>query len=512
MSKMDADGDGGDGTTQPLRVLEFYSGIGGMHAALKVADPTARVLRAFDINDTANKVYRHNFPETPVWQRLIESIPRERFEGKLQADMYLMSPPCQPFTRTGKQQGIEDKRSTSLRFILDLITTMKTPPRYILVENVKGFESSNARQPLISALQSRDYSFQEFILSPDQFGIPNSRLRYFLVAVRAPLQLPSPPTGTVLYHIPTLGGAFADGYSPQIAAHSFLPPAPQQVPGVPPVRPWTLRPVRAVGAYLSADEGEIAANLVPMKVVLRHGQLFDIVDATSHRTMCFTKAYSHYAEGTGSVVLGAKDATLEACARVFAEVEASKAQPPQPQQSSPPQSHQSSPPQPQQSQPSSSSASASASSKPSDVERPRKQAKKHEGAHDDGDDDDDSHGDDGDDMNEVQEGEGTSTVTAEATATQPTLAATDTAAVAVHTTATTNTVSTTCIDASEALGALRLRWFTPREMLTIHGFADTYTVPADVTAKQMRRCIGNGLNVVVVAELIKFMLASNPAA
>lgn len=40
-----------------------------------------------------------------------------------------------------------------------------------------------------------------------------------------------------------------------------------------------------------------------LKVVIRRGRLFDIVDGASFRTMCFTKAYSHYAEGTGSVVL-----------------------------------------------------------------------------------------------------------------------------------------------------------------------------------------------------------------
>lgn len=61
----------------PVRVLEFYSGIGGMHYALALAglEVPAKVLTAFDINTVANEIYRHNFPGVKVVQRLIESIP-----------------------------------------------------------------------------------------------------------------------------------------------------------------------------------------------------------------------------------------------------------------------------------------------------------------------------------------------------------------------------------------------------------------------------------------------------
>ncbi len=71
------------------------------------------------------------------------------------------------------------------------------------MENVKGFDESTARDSFVSMLQSFNYSYQvififrafnflekppascffkEFLLSPIQFGIPNTRLRYFLIA------------------------------------------------------------------------------------------------------------------------------------------------------------------------------------------------------------------------------------------------------------------------------------------------------------------------------------------
>lgn len=33
---------------------------------------SAQVVAAVDINTTANKIYRHNFPDTPLWNKTIE--------------------------------------------------------------------------------------------------------------------------------------------------------------------------------------------------------------------------------------------------------------------------------------------------------------------------------------------------------------------------------------------------------------------------------------------------------
>ncbi|CAH2039407.1 unnamed protein product, partial [Iphiclides podalirius] len=46
------------------RVLELYSGIGGMHIALKESRINGEVVAAVDINTIANEVYCHNFPAT----------------------------------------------------------------------------------------------------------------------------------------------------------------------------------------------------------------------------------------------------------------------------------------------------------------------------------------------------------------------------------------------------------------------------------------------------------------
>lgn len=99
-----------------------------------------------------------------------------------------MSPPCQPFTRNGLQKDIQDPRTASFIHVLEILPQLDI--ENILVENVKGFENSQMRNMLIRALINSDFNYQEFILSPNQFGIPNSRKRYYCLAKRKPGNFP----------------------------------------------------------------------------------------------------------------------------------------------------------------------------------------------------------------------------------------------------------------------------------------------------------------------------------
>lgn len=105
---------------EPLRVLELYSGIGGMHYALKESSVPAEVVAAVDVNTTANEIYRHNFPKTPLLPKTIEGMTLQDFD-KLNFDVILMSPPCQPFTRIGLQGDVADPRTKSFLYILELL-------------------------------------------------------------------------------------------------------------------------------------------------------------------------------------------------------------------------------------------------------------------------------------------------------------------------------------------------------------------------------------------------------
>ncbi|XP_071383700.1 tRNA (cytosine(38)-C(5))-methyltransferase isoform X4 [Centroberyx affinis] len=309
-----------------LRVLELYSGIGGMHYALKESGVPAQVVAAVDINTTANQIYRHNFPDTPLWPKTIEGITLDDF-NKLSFDMILMSPPCQPFTRIGLQGDIADPRTKSFLYILDLLPRLARLPHYILLENVKGFETSSARECLVKTLKDCGYTFQEIMVSPTSVGIPNSRLRYFLIAKASPGSF-SFQTSSEVRQVDCSSVIIWRNNASDLPTVSepFCPGTRQQEENAEESRVLykleTTKDARRKSdqnSDLSVQQiqgfleprTEAARYLLPPKVLLRYGVLMDIVRPTCRRSVCFTKGYGHYVEGTGSVLQSCMETELE---------------------------------------------------------------------------------------------------------------------------------------------------------------------------------------------------------
>lgn len=235
---------------RPLRVLELYCGIGGCTAAL---GPAATVVTAVDINRDALAVYRHNWAH-PTRTATIESLPEESLID-CEADLWWMSPPCQPFTRRGLGRDADDPRTQSL---LALIRRLESSsPTYLALENVPGFRDSCTHDLLRTTLDRLGYEIQEQTLCPTALGIPNRRRRFYLVAGRRPLQAPQPsPEGRV--KIARLG--------------DFLDPTPEPDLWVDPA------------------------------LVDKYAHALDIVDPDDPEAVaaCFTSAYGHSPVRSGS--------------------------------------------------------------------------------------------------------------------------------------------------------------------------------------------------------------------
>lgn len=299
---------------EPLRVLELYSGIGGMHLALARAGVPAQVVAAVDINTAAGRIYRHNFPLTPLWNKSIEGIPVQDFD-QLRVDLILMSPPCQPFTRLGLKRDLVDPRTKSFLYLLDVLPKLNSPPRFLLLENVKGFEESSARDRLVETLSSSGYSFREVLVSPTSVGIPNSRLRYFLIARRSEGGLGDETQEKILEafnlhddtgstepsavlcpgQTETQDGLECDSkFLYKLETRAEVQRKQQQD------RDGSIRQIRD---FLDPDPDlDLDQYLLPPKTLLRYGLILDIVEPDSRRSVCFTKNYGRYVEGTGSVL------------------------------------------------------------------------------------------------------------------------------------------------------------------------------------------------------------------
>ncbi|NWW67721.1 TRDMT methyltransferase, partial [Ifrita kowaldi] len=289
----------------------------------------AEVVAAVDVNTLANDVYKHNFPNTPLWAKTIEGITLKEFD-RLSFDMILMSPPCQPFTRIGLQGDVSDPRTKSFLYILDILPRLQKLPKYLLLENVKGFESSSARNELLQTLTTCGFKYQEFLLSPTCLGIPNSRLRYFLIAKlhHEPFSFQSPGQVSLFEKVADKVGETSFSSSseeknldpnvgPDCSSKKNLPKGAFlfKLETVEEMKRKHDQDndssIQMLKDFLEEESEEMSQYFLPPKSLLRYAFLLDIVKPTCRRSTCFTKGYGHYVEGTGSVLQTAVDVELE---------------------------------------------------------------------------------------------------------------------------------------------------------------------------------------------------------
>lgn len=232
----------------------------------------SRVAAAFDVSETANLVYAHNLRLAPSTRNLA-ALPAAALDA-LGPALLLMSPPCQPFTRsnTGARDD-KDPRSAALLNVVRQLELMQAPPRYIALENVVGFEHSACCLSLLAALERLGYSYLQLQLSPAAFGVPNDRPRYYCLA--------------------RMGDPFLDGQPNDPAL--LLSALPGHAPS----------PAAPLSECLETHSALRLEQLRVPDAVMRSSAAwcFDIVGAADRRSSCFTKAYSKFVRGAGSVLL-----------------------------------------------------------------------------------------------------------------------------------------------------------------------------------------------------------------
>jgi len=235
-------------TDAGIRAVEFFSGVGGWRRAIENT-AGACVVAAYDVSEVANAVYAMNFQASPRTRELA-AVPVSEIVA-LEANAWLMSPPCQPFCRRGDHRGLGDARSLAFLHLMDLLPD--AGPSLLVLENVEGFLESEAYSLLCEKLSGTGLKWRSFSLCPTQFGVPNRRPRVYVVA-----------------------GA-------DIVMTDEPPPAAEP---------------RRIGGYL--DSAEDGALYVSAELLARHRPGMDIVDRDSRRSACFIGGYGKVYVGGGS--------------------------------------------------------------------------------------------------------------------------------------------------------------------------------------------------------------------
>lgn len=158
--------------------IDLFAGLGGFHLALESLGHEC--VFASEIKDDLQKLYRINFPNTPVYGDITLIAP----ENIPPHDVICAGFPCQPFSQAGKREGFNDANGRGNLFDYICAIAAYHRPRYIFLENVsnlKGHDGGRTWETIKNRLEELRYEVKEKILSPHQFGIPQHRRRIYIV-------------------------------------------------------------------------------------------------------------------------------------------------------------------------------------------------------------------------------------------------------------------------------------------------------------------------------------------
>ncbi len=215
-----------------LSCLEICAGAGGQSLGLELAGFSHEL--AVEIDPDACQTLRLNRPSWKIHEGDVRQVDGTAYRG---IDLLAGGVPCPPFSIAGKQLGQDDERDLfpeALRLIEE------SRPKAVMLENVRGLSTAKFqpyRDSIRERLQDLGYESDWKVLNACDFGVPQLRPRFILVAARpdyfARFEWPSPagtpPTvGETLHHLMARDGwagadawaALADGIGPTIVGGS----------------------------------------------------------------------------------------------------------------------------------------------------------------------------------------------------------------------------------------------------------------------------------------------------
>ena len=187
-------------SVKSMTLQDLFCGMGGVsHGALQAG---VSVVQAYDYDDASCATYKLKLPGVVAKVDLSRGFP-----SRPCANCWWASTPCQPFSMLGLKKGFRDERGKLTRQFVNAITEQK-PTAFVLensphIRNVNGGRDYKWIQKQLAA---SGYKLKEFILNAADHGVPQNRVRLFLVGLRhqstknlkMPAKRIAKPLGTVL--------------------------------------------------------------------------------------------------------------------------------------------------------------------------------------------------------------------------------------------------------------------------------------------------------------------------
>ena len=186
-----------------MKIVDLFSGVGGLTFGFYyrkrgnqfVRNRKNQFIFANEFSDSAARAFKSNFPDIPMIHEDISNIDKKYLDtyGLIDdIDLVLGGPPCQSFSMVGKRQY--DKRAKMYKEYIRLLSILK--PKMFIFENVVGLLTmkNDRGNPVINDImkmfqnipKNKDlgYRIEQKTLNSQNYGVPQSRERVFLIGIR----------------------------------------------------------------------------------------------------------------------------------------------------------------------------------------------------------------------------------------------------------------------------------------------------------------------------------------
>lgn len=174
--------------------IDLFAGIGGFHLAMHKLG--GKCVFASEWDDAARQTYEANYGIMPFGD--IRKIDEKDIPSH---DVLCAGFPCQPFSKAGKQAGLDDETKGTLFFEIERILKYHRS-KYIILENVRNLvshDNGNTWKVIHSHLVGLGYrlTLSPLIVSPHYFGVPQLRERVVILGIYDPPNATLPLTITL---------------------------------------------------------------------------------------------------------------------------------------------------------------------------------------------------------------------------------------------------------------------------------------------------------------------------
>ena len=170
-----------------FKFVDLFAGLGGFHYALDSLG--GECVFVSEIDDNLRNLYHKNHK---VSKSIIFGDISECWKQVPDHDVLVAGFPCQPFSKSGKQLGFDDKkRGDCIFYVLNILKRVR--PKYFIFENVPNFARHNNGETwarIRNELKHLGYCVRSTAdpyeenqsprhISPHQYGYPQKRDRFF---------------------------------------------------------------------------------------------------------------------------------------------------------------------------------------------------------------------------------------------------------------------------------------------------------------------------------------------